>query len=187
MQRIRAGDRLPEFDVHSLTGRRLSPAALRGAPSLLMFHRYARCAVCNERIRELRDVVPRLQVATGLRVMFVCHSEELTLEREFGHLDLPLEIVADPSRELYATFGVERSVVRTLKARSISTIVRARRAMPADGKPAGLERPLTVIPADFFVDSEGTVVSAHYGEFLGDTWPVPTIVRLAKAHAAALP
>lgn len=119
--------------------------------------------------------------------MFVCHSEELTLEREFGRLDLPLEIVVDPSRELYATFGVERSVVRTLKAGSISTIVRARRAMPDNGKPAGLERPLTVIPANFFVDSEGTVVSAHYGEYLGDTWPAPAIARLANAHAAALP
>lgn len=182
--RLNTGDPAPDFDVRSIAGRRWSSATLRGSPSLLIFHRYARCAVCNERIRELKSVLPGLRARTGLKVMFVCHSSEEALQQEFGALGLPLDIVSDPNMELYATFGVATSIIGLLRARSLSTIVRARRAMPSDGKRAGLERPLTMIPADFFVDAEGRFVSAHYGEYLGDTWPIETIERMATEHSA---
>ncbi len=184
MRRLQAGEAVPDFRVRSIRGDTISPASLEGAPTLLAFHRYARCAVCNERIRELRSIVPPLRARTGLRVVFVCHSSPERLADEFGPVDLPFAVVPDPDRVLYSAFGVATSLVRTLRALSLATIVRARRSFPSDGKPAGLERPLTVIPADFFVDAMGTIVSAHYGEFLGDTWPADTIERLAVEHTS---
>ena len=152
---------------------------------MFLFHRYARCAICNERIRELRSLLPELCAKTGLTVMFFCHSDRERLLAEFGELPLPFEIIPDPKRIMYAQFGVARSLVRTLRPKSVATIARARRQKPDDGKPAGLERPLTVIPADFFADATGTLAAVHYGEFLGDTWSTETIQRLAESGPIA--
>lgn len=183
MECLRPGAMLPAFEATTTRGRKIRHTDLRGTPTLIIFHRYARCAICNQRIRELDRVLPRLRAETGLRTLFVCHSARRRLLEEFGERALPFDLIADPDRELYAQFGVARSLLTTLKPKSIATIVSARRAMPDDGKPAGLERPLTMIPADFFVDADGRLVSAHYGEFLGDSWPMSTIERLAyEAH-----
>lgn len=151
---------------------------------LYIFHRYARCAVCNQRIRELRAELPAICERTGLKVVFFCHSDRERLRAEFGELPLPFELVPDPERTVYAKFGVATSLARTLRAKSLATIVHARRSMPDDGKPAGLERPLTVIPADFFADATGALTAVHYGEFLGDTWPTDTIARLADSASS---
>ena len=182
MRRLNAGESVPDFAVTSILGKDLSPASLAGAPSLLVFHRYARCAICNDRIREFRRIIPELTATTGLRVVFVCHSDRDRLRGEFGEASLPFDVVPDPERRLYDMFGVARSLARTLRPSSIRTAVRARRAMPNDGRGPGFERPLTMIPAEFFVDSTGTIVSTHYGEYLGDTWSSETIARLAREH-----
>lgn len=183
MRRLNAGESVPDFTVTNLKGETLSPAVLAGAPCLLAFHRYARCAICNDRISEFRRTIPELTATTGLRVLFFCHSDRDRLQREFGKTSLPFDVVADPERRVYAKFGVTKSLTRTLRPKSIRSGVRARRAMPNDGRGPGLERPLTMIPAEFFVDTTGTIAATHYGEFLGDVWSSETIVRFAKAHA----
>lgn len=182
MRRLNAGESVPEFAVESILGKALSPASLAGAPSLLVFHRYARCAICNERIREFRRTLPSLIESTGLQVLFICHSDRDRLRGEFGEASLPFDVVPDPERRLYGAFGVARSLVRTLRPASIGAAVRARRAMPNDGRGPGFERPLTMIPAEFFVDARGTIVATHYGEYLGDSWSSATIARLAHQH-----
>ncbi len=183
MRRLNAGESVPDFAVTSILGKEVTAASLTGAPSLLVFHRYARCAICNDRIREFRRTIPELSVSTGLRVLFVCHSDRDRLRGEFGEASLPFDVVPDPERRLYAAFGVARSLVRTLRLPSLRTVVRTRRAMPNDGRRPGFERPLTMIPAKFFVDGGGTIVAAHYGEYLGDSWTSDTIARLSREHA----
>lgn len=182
MRRLVPGDPIPEFDVESIRGERFTREDLLGRPALLMFHRYARCAICNKRIRELNEILPPLQAQTGIRVLFFCHSDRLHLLDEFGGAPRPFELIPDPERRVYERFGVALSLWRTLRPRSLAAIVRARTQKPDDGKPAGLERPLTMIPADFLIDPAGRVASMHYGEHLGDTWPGSTIIRLASEH-----
>lgn len=164
---------MPDFVAESMRGKMVRSPCLLGAPTLIMFHHYAKCAVCNERIHELRQELPRIQAETGLQALFVCHSDRNRLLTEFGDARLPFDVIPDPTRRLYALFCVIRSVQLATRSLAFGTIPGG-----AGSEPSGMN------PADVFVDADGDIVAAHYGEFLGDTWSVDTIRRLAETYSS---
>jgi AhpC/TSA family len=87
----------------------------------LQFRRFAGCPVCNV---DLHSFVRRNSeiVAAGIREVVVFHSSrEVLLEHA---ADVPFAVVADPTKELYADFGVESSVWALLDPRAWLPILR---------------------------------------------------------------
>jgi hypothetical protein len=153
----------------------------------LQLRRFAGCPVCH---LHLRSVVRRHDeiVAAGIREVVVFHSPAEGLVEHVP--DLPFAVVADPTKALYAAFGVEPSVRALLDPRAWWAIVRGiaasswavlrrRGSLPPFFPPGGRYGR----PADLLLAPDGTVVACKYGEHADDQWSVDELLHLALAHS----
>jgi hypothetical protein len=149
----------------------------------LQFRRFAGCPICN---LHLQSVVRRhAEIArAGIREIVVFHSPAEELREHV--IDLPFAVVADPTKHLYAEFGVEpsprallspRAWAPTARAvlRSTWTILRGRERPPSR-RPHGGRLGL---PADFLIAPDGRILAAMYGEHAYDQWSVDHLHELA--------
>jgi hypothetical protein len=142
----------------------------------------------------LRSVVQRRGEieAAGIHEVIVFHStkdELLTYQDE-----LPFAVIADPAKDLYRQFGVERQRRALTDRRTIRILAKAEAAsMRAAVKKRRLPAPLQPtggflgLPAEFLVDAGGTVVAAKYGEHAYDQWSVDELLALAAAQPVRQP
>ncbi|WP_330228380.1 AhpC/TSA family protein [Nocardia sp. NBC_00508] len=149
----------------------------------LQFRRFAGCPVCN---LHLRSIVARGQeiAAANIREVVVFHSSAEELRKYTA--ELPLDVMADPSRKLYREFGVETSPRALLDPRGWPAILRGvahaawaalrgRQAAPPT-KPEGGSLGL---PADFLIGPDGRVLAAKLGTHVYDQWSVDELLALA--------
>ena len=107
---------------------------------------------------------------------------------------LPIAVVADPDKLLYAEFGVESAPRALLDPRAWLPIGRAvlrsavaivrRRERPPAASPHGGR---TGLPADFLIARDGGSSPAKYGEHVYDQWSVDEILALAARYARIMP
>ena len=95
--------------------------------------------------------------------------------------DLP--IVPDPERALYRQYGVESSLAGFAKGG-----LRIRELIAALSR--GLlkfkfEGDIFIIPADFLIESDGTIATAYYGTDIGDHLAIDEIDRWLDAPPIA--
>lgn len=139
----------------------------------LQFRRYAGCPVCN---LHLRSVVRRREeiAAAGVREVVVFHStaESIAQYQE----DLPLPVVADPDRQLYAAFGVEASPRSVLDPRAWWAAVRGVRAMRSMRGAVDPDEDHLGLPADFLIDTDGRILARAYGTHANDQWTVEELL-----------
>ncbi|MDL4813973.1 peroxiredoxin-like family protein [Actinomadura opuntiae] len=149
----------------------------------LQFRRFAGCPICNLHLRSF--VVRHAEVeAAGIREVVVFHSPDEELRKHVT--GLPFPVVGDPSKKLYAEFGVESGRRSLLDPRVWSPLVRAvltgtwqtirgREHLPSSS-PAGGRLGL---PGDFLIGPDGRVLAAKYGEHAYDQWSVDELLALA--------
>ena len=97
--------------------------------------------------------------------------------------DLPFAAIADPDKRYYREFGVESGRRALLDPRAWGAIIRGtalttlgRFRAPATRQEGGH----LGLPADFLIDTRGTVVAAKYGEHADDQWSVDELLALAR-------
>ncbi|MEU7631584.1 peroxiredoxin-like family protein [Nocardia sp. NPDC049220] len=151
----------------------------------LQFRRFAGCPVCN---LHLRSIVSRAQdiTAANIREVIVFHSSAAELRKYTA--DLPLNVVADPTRILYREFGVETSPRTLLDPRGWTAVLRGvahdaratlrgkQAAPPTKPEGGGLG-----LPGDFLIAPDGHVLAAKHGEHVYDQWSVDELLTLASA------
>jgi peroxiredoxin len=152
----------------------------------LQFRRFAGCPVCN---LHLRSVVRRHEeiAEAGIREVVIFHSPA---EELLDHVaDLPFAVIADPTKRLYAEFGVESAPRALLSPRAWGPIARAilrsAWAILRGWERGPASRPhggRLGLPADFLVAPDGRVLAAKYGEHAYDQWSVDELLELASAH-----
>ncbi|MFI5717966.1 peroxiredoxin-like family protein [Nocardia sp. NPDC051750] len=176
---------VPARTLTSLTGEPI-PVPDPTLLTHLQFRRFAGCPVCT---LHLRSVVTRRDEirAAGIREVVLFHSRPEELRRYAA--DLPLDLIADPERELYREFGVESGARALLDPRGWTTIARAVGAeLSGRGdKPAPPARPdggRLGLPADFLIHPDGTVLAAKYGAHADDQWSVDDLLTLATRRGA---
>jgi peroxiredoxin Q/BCP len=82
----------------------------------------------------------------------------------------PIPLIGDPEKRVYKQWGVENSMMKTIKTMFSST---NRQAMK-EGQQLDLPKEkdkgasMTLIPADFLIDEKGVIQKAHYGHHLND-------------------
>jgi hypothetical protein len=117
-------------------------------------------------------------VAAGIREVVVFQSSSAELLAEQG--DVPFAVVADPTRRLYAEFGVVSSPRAVLDPRAWLAGVRA-----ATSKrpllPASMQQALG-LPADFLVAADGHILACRYGAHAYDQWSVDDLLHFARQH-----
>jgi len=157
----------------------------------LQFRRFAGCPVCD---LHMHSIIQRHEqiVAASIQEVVVFHSTAEELSRYAG--DLPLAIVADPHKRLYAEFGVgsgsralldPRAWLPILRgvSRSVGAIVRRRQPVPSVNPEGGRFG----LPADFLIASDGRVVACKYGSHAYDQWSVDELLALSRYRDSDCP
>jgi peroxiredoxin len=181
--RLVPGARVPPRQLVAVTGELIAlPDPLR--LTHLQFRRFAGCPICN---LHLRSFARRHVELTGAGIYEVVAFHSSSAELLPYAAELPFTVLADPDRRLYAAFGVETGARSLLDprvwptivaavARSLVAIVRGRERAPS-WRPRGGRWGL---PADFLIDSDGRIVSRHYGRHAGDQWSVDELLAHAR-------
>ncbi len=170
-----------------LIGQRIEPLQLttlcHGTLSLprsglthLQFRRFAGCPICNLHLRQFEKNHETLR-EHGIEVVAFFHSSAESMRPYQGALSFPT--VADPERELYRTFGVERSVGAMLNPKAMLSAIKGL-ASPSANPFAGGPDP-NGLPADFLLDGQGVIVGLKYGRHADDHWSVDEVLSRARA------
>jgi peroxiredoxin len=177
-------EQVAEFEVFSVTGEQIrvpDPDHLVH----LQFRRFAGCPICN---LHLQSIVQRYDCieAAGIREVVFFHSPAEELAKYTA--DLPFATVADPDKRYYRQFGVEsspralldpRAWVAIIRGVALTTLGRFRApAVHQDGGHLGL-------PADFLIDTNGTVIAEKRGTHANDQWSVDELLGHARAGRPA--
>lgn len=142
----------------------------------LQFRRFAGCPICNLHLRQIARRHSDL-LGAGIHEIAVFHSDANTM-RPF-QADLPFDVVADPTRELYRTFGVETSLRSVADPRAWGALLRGMTASHPNGAMTG-EGGHLGLPADFLFDAEARVVACKYAVHADDQWSVDELLALAR-------
>jgi peroxiredoxin len=170
------GSQVPDFEIETLDGVRLSRANLHGQRWLLSFYRYAACPLCNLRLHQVAERAPRW-LSQGVRVIAVSQSPATRGRKLWSRHQLPIDLIADPDRRLYDLFGVEQSLMQVATAGADARIYVAMAKGFLPGVPDG---PMGTLPADFLVERDGTVRTAFYARGIGDHLPLGDIDAFAN-------
>lgn len=159
----------PALDLVDVYGKPIAIGS--GRRTLLSFFRDAACPFCNFRIYELTEH-HRSLTALGLDIVAVFGSSQAEVLRFVARHPRPFRVAADPAGASHASYGIERSSWRKLKAivLRVPTLLRGLRIVGW----AGLDTN-NLMPADFLVDEEGRIVEAYYGGDAGDRIPLERV------------
>jgi peroxiredoxin len=180
--RLSHGDHLIHAQLNALGGHSVTVPS-RTKLTHLQFLRFAGCPICNLHLRSFTARAAEIAEA-GIEEVVVFHSSEHELATY--QPELPFTIIADPGRALYREYGVEpaaksllhpavwATVIRALSG-ALAAVIRRRAAMPPM-RPTGGNLGL---PADFLIDTDGTLIAAHYGRHASDQWSLGELLTLA--------
>jgi peroxiredoxin len=187
-RRLDPGSTVPPRQLVAISGESVSVPD-PGALVHLELRRFAGCPICN---LHLRSVVQRKDelAAAGIKEVVVFHSTDEEMRKY--QAELPLAVVADPQKKLYAEFGVEAAPRAVLNPRvwpailravghTIGAVIRRKEKAP----PIKHENGSLGLPGDFLIDSDGRVVASKYGTHAYDQWTVDEVLELAKSRGAA--
>jgi peroxiredoxin len=180
----RSPEQIADLELLSVTGERVSLPPSEGLVHL-QFRRFAGCPICNLHLQSIVQRHDEIEAA-GIREVVFFHSPAEELGKHTA--DLPFATVADPDKRYYRQFGVEsspralldpRAWVAIIRGVALTTLGRFRApAVHQDGGHLGL-------PADFLIDTNGTVVAAKHGTHANDQWSVDELLAHARAGRPA--
>ena len=179
-RRLQAGDAAPHFSWPDPLGGTVRLADLAGRRTLLTFHRFASCPLCNLRIHRLVGVHPALQEA-GLAVVAFFQSPAESIRQGVGRQGAPFPILADPDRVVYDQYRVESTS-------SPSSMPPARRMLDAmEGLsrgflPRNIDGDTGLLPAAFLLREDLVIATAHYGRDVGDHLPIEDVLAFARGE-----
>jgi len=179
--KAQVGDAFPALELTATSGEPVTIPDPEGSFVHLQLRRFAGCPICN---LHLRSIVARHDEirSAGIKEVVVFHSTVAELNKH--EADLPFPLIADPERELYERFGVEKRLGSLLSRRALRAAMggqaaalgkhSAQRGAFAPMRPTGGHLGL---PADFLIAPDGRVAALKYGEHAYDQWSVDELLR----------
>lgn len=168
--RLEVGQTIPGFRVETLSHGTLQVPD-QGVYTHLQFRRFAGCPVCNLHLKKFARNKSRLDAA-GIRSVAFFHSPAAAMRPYQG--DLPLPSVADPKRDWYRRFGVERSRLAIMHPQVMKSALAGLVSAPSNPFVGGGDQ--TGLPADFLISPDGKLVALHYGSHADDQWSLEELI-----------
>jgi peroxiredoxin len=153
-----------------------------GSLTHLQFRRFAACPICNVHLRPFAQRHDEL-IAAGVQEVVVFHSSTEAMLPHQG--DLPFAAIADPERDLYDEFGVQRSMRAILHPKTWASPLNPAtypvvvRELRSGGKSLRSSESKIGLPADFLIGADGRILAAKYGRHASDQWSFEEVVLLA--------
>ncbi|MFL6089920.1 MAG: peroxiredoxin-like family protein [Aeromicrobium sp.] len=139
----------------------------------LQFRRHAGCPICNTHLRSVTQRLNEIEAAGIREVVFFHSSAELLREHQ---QELPFDVIPDPDREVYSEFGVEKSWRAILTPKIFGAMTAGYVQQRGKGSIGTATESHLGMPADFLIDTDGTVLAAKYGEHGADQWSVEELL-----------
>lgn len=178
-ERLEVGDKTPYFKTLDVMGNLVDMDDYKGKRVLLSFYRFVTCPLCNLRVAQFMKAYPQLKEDIAVIAVFESSQEYIT--DYVGPKGLPFPVIADPKAILFKHFGVETSWFKSMLAMlKPFTMMKAMwnvgfRMGPRDGK-------ANRVPADFLIDTDGTLRVCHYGSNITDHIPMRQVERFMKLN-----
>jgi hypothetical protein len=99
----------------------------------------------------------------GISLVRVFYSPRKALEFAFGEEPLPFPVLADPDRQAYQAYGVEKSFWSLFKASAYSRVKTSRAHQLKPRWRDAIRDGFTGLPADFLVGGDQRILRVHYG------------------------
>ena len=165
MAPLTVGTQAPAFTALRHDGQKVRLAEFEGQAVWLIFYRYAGCPLCNLHLMELSLWLDALN-AKDLTILGVFESSP----EEFGRVrpmvgPIPFVMLSDPSKKLYAQYGVESRLGAALRPNWIPSWVKA---LTKGIKQGPLTGEVGQVPGHFLIDEQGVIRRAHYGRHIDD-------------------
>lgn len=173
---ISVGDKLDPRTVTNLDGQSV-PIPDPDDRIHLQFRRHAGCPICNTHLRSVTQRLDEIKAAGIREVVFFHSTAELLREHQEA---LPYDVIPDPERAVYRDFGVEKSWRAILTPKVLASVGSGFVQQRGKGTLGTLTESHLGMPADFLIDTDGTVLAAKYGEHGADQWSVDELLALAK-------
>jgi peroxiredoxin len=165
--------------LQTVRGQAVSIPDPQGKIIHLRFLRWAGCSICSLGLIAFRRRAAELEAA-NIREVIVFHSSIGDVED--AQSNLPFDLVADPHRSLYRSFGVGSSLFFLMHPRTIWSFF----------KSFGVESDLKMtngpfgLPADFLIAPSGKLIAAKYGRHADDSWEVEDVLAFARSFKVRL-
>jgi len=128
---LKAGDRIPDFDLTTDRGDRVSPKTLNGARTVLFFYPKDDTPTCTTEVCAFRDAMPQFDVQ-GARVYGISADDEKRHGRFASKFGLNYPLIADPEHQAIKGFGVW--IEKQLYGRKYMGIARSTFVIDANGR-----------------------------------------------------
>jgi peroxiredoxin Q/BCP len=179
--KLKNGQKAPAFIKNDICGNEINLEKIDNRKILLVFFRYAECALCNFRISEIIQHKQQLK-QQDIKFIAVFESPGTSLQNSVANKhQFNFTIIADPNRELYNLYDVKPSWLKLLKTVGFKAIKNAISANRLGFKPGGkIEGAFHQIPADFLIGKDKIIQIAHYGSSVVDHFPLDDIFKFAS-------
>ncbi|WP_040556945.1 peroxiredoxin family protein [Reinekea blandensis] len=160
------------FEAQDIYGETVRLTDFAGKKVMLCFFRDAACPFCNFRVYELTHRY-RAWKARGVEVIAVFSSTAEEVREHVARYPRPFRLIADSNLDIYNQYGVEKSGKALWKA-LLFKMPRIIRGMVKGGRP----RPnphVTLVPADFLIDTKGHIQDCWYGRNTSDHIPLERV------------
>jgi peroxiredoxin Q/BCP len=127
---VAAGDTLPDFDLATSGGGRLSASDLRGKRTVVYFYPKDDTTGCTMEAREFTALLPQF-TKQGVAVYGVSPDSEKSHDRFVAKCSIGFPLISDPDRSLCEAFGVW--VEKSMYGRTYMGVERATFLVGADG------------------------------------------------------
>ena len=170
--KLQEGSFAPPLMARDVMGNNINLNNYSGKRVLLSFFRYVTCPLCNLRVAQFMKEYPKFK--DDIEIIAVFESSEEYIKDYIGPKGLPFSIIADPDAKLFKEFGVEKSWFKSILGMfRISTMIKAMRLNKfRTGMGDGTANR---VPADFLVNTNGTLAVCHYGSDITDHIPMQEI------------
>jgi thioredoxin-dependent peroxiredoxin len=128
---LQTGDRIPDFDLATDLGTRVSPRTLAGKRTVLFFYPKDDTPACTQEACAFRDALPGFRRAR-VDVYGISADDEKKHGRFAGKYGLDFPLIADPERRAIDGFGVW--IEKQLYGRKYMGIARTTFVIDADGR-----------------------------------------------------
>jgi peroxiredoxin len=141
----------------------------------LQFRRFAGCPICNLHLQSFFKRSSEIEKA-GIHEVIVFHASKGEMLKNV--VDVPFDLIADPKRNLYRSFGVESSWKALFSLSALRQAMRGIRLFGATLAPS-MEAELG-LPAEFLINQNGQLVALNYGTHANDQWSVDDLLAISN-------
>lgn len=169
----------PNFTIKDVNGTTVNLTDFKGKKILLTFYRNVGCPICNLRFQELQQLADTFKTK-GLILLAVYESTADNMKQYLEGENPYALMIPNPEQELYKLYDIDRSMGKMMKGMFHGAMGKMSKGKKLFKQKIKQDGNSNRISADFLIDENGKVHTAHYGKYIGDHLPISDIIHFVN-------